>query len=275
MAEKPEMPKKATYATEAEVPAEYTKLYSLLNTQLDYFEQANRSYPPINSDFVFGAHLLVADSNRGPILFHFTTIIGVELTLYRFKRMGVQGITLVIGYPLLMPGFKDNQKYLTFYSKVARAVRKHGMKLLVELNVLFVNSELSPFEHDFGSLSFERFIVENWTMAQLVIDRLQPDFLTILHEPQTFSVLAGFDEFYKPYKASEYVNGVLNGLKRHNTMVGAGAGNWDDLSYFKNIAASAVDYLSLHIYSIDKASIHRAYEASKIAVEANKPLVIT
>ncbi len=258
------------------VPDELVPLYQTLSNWLDQFQQTNQERgSPADTAPIFGAHLLAADSNRGKVLLSPLTKVAVRLLLRRFDRMGVSGITIVIGYPTLLPHYDPAGRYLAFYKWVAKAVRQRGMKLLVEHNVLFVNSVFSPVKCDFSGLTFEAFAEEQQRMAQLVIDALQPDYLTILHEPQTFTVLAGLDEFRSPELATHYVESMLSGLRRKGTKVGAGAGNWDSPEYFTRLAKTTVDYLSLHIYNVSPSGIERAYAVAELGRSVAKPVVLT
>ena len=38
-------------------------------------------------------------------------------------------------------------------------------------------------------------------------------------------------------------------LQHSRTLLGAGAGSWDDLEFFEKFAATKVDYIDFHIYS--------------------------
>ena len=127
------------------VPREYDPLYRQLSAWLDNFHEINKKqdYSEFN-ETVLGAHLLPADSNCGPILLDQMTMPGIMLTIDRLKHIGVKGITLVIGYPMLLPEFNDSDRYIAFYERVSNAIRKRNMKLLVEQNVLFVISFVYP-----------------------------------------------------------------------------------------------------------------------------------
>jgi hypothetical protein len=94
-------------------------------------------------------------------------------------------------------------------------------------------------------------------------------------EPDTYSVLTGLSELRDPDGATRYVKGILSGLKRGSTMIGAGAVNYDDLSFFGRFAETSVDYIDMHFYNVDPTSIANAFEIARIAKNHGLPLVLT
>ena len=255
------------------VPAGFQPLYTTLGSQLhtpwSARPQAHGPGP------IWGAHLLVADSNDGPALLAPGRLAAVELTLERFKQLGIQGVSVAIGYPLLTPAFNpQSADYLEFYKAVAAMVRARGMTFSVEQIVLFDNSNFSPWTFDLSGLTMGQMIAENHQMAQTIIDDLHPDYLTIMHEPDTFAVLTGKNEFFEPTGVLAYVRGVLDGLNRGSTKVGAGSGTWSGPTYAEAILQSSVDYLDMHIYWVNPSSVAAGRQMIALARAHGKPLVI-
>ncbi len=218
---------------------------------------------------------MVADSDRGSVLLDPTTLPGVALTLDRFRELGVRGVTLAIGYPLLVRGFPDRRRYLDFYEAVARAARRRGMRVAVEQIVLFSNSVFSSWRIDFRNLTLARFTAEQHQMAQTIINALHPDYLTVLHEPDTYSTLTGLTQFNHPSLATRYVRDVLSGLRRGTTKVGAGSGTWSSPEYVRQFAArTRVDYIDLHVYWTYPGAITAGYRMAQLAHQNHKPIVI-
>jgi hypothetical protein len=258
------------------VPTSYACLYRALDSQLGRFgKKVRRVSARRKSAPIFGAHLLVADSNRGPALLAPETLPGVEITLDRLQELGIKGITLAIGYPLLTSDFPNAGSYVAFYQSVAQAVQRRGMTLAVEQIILFVNSQFSPWQIDFSSLTLARFTDEQRQMAQTIIDEIAPDYLTILHEPDTYAVLTGLEEFHTPNLATAYVTALLADLRRGNTLVGAGAVNYNDLAYYSGFARTAVDYLDVHVYNVAPRSVRNTLKIARIARRNHKPLVMS
>jgi hypothetical protein len=255
------------------VPPEYQSLYGGLRAWLGAsfpVRPAARQATP-----VWGAHLIAADSNRGPVLLEPATLVGVELMLDRFKELGIQGVSVAIGYPLLTPSFDpQSSQYIDFYRAVAAIVRARGMKFSVEQIVLYNNSNFSPWTFDLSGVSMQQMIDDNRQMAQTIIDQLHPDYLTIMHEPDTFALLTGKSEFLDANVAVAYVRGVLEGLNRGSTKVGAGSGTWSGPSFANGIVQTTVDYLDIHIYWVNGSSVLAGKEMVALARAYGKPVVI-
>jgi hypothetical protein len=260
----------------APVPEEFTDLYGLLEGWLQNFaELIDERAPGEDSRPVWGAHLLVVDSNRGDVLLRPTELIGVEMTLDRFAELGIQGVTIAIGYPLLTPDFPDRDRYLEYYRKVAAAVRKRGMSLAIEQIVIFNQSVFSPFELDFSNLTLATFTSDEREMAQTIIDELSPDYLTLIHEPDTFALLTGLSEFDDAAVTTTFVNDVLDGLRRGNTLIGAGSGTWSPLEYAESFAANTtLDYINLHLYRTVPEDITNGYAMAEAARRHGKEVLI-
>ena len=111
-------------------------------------------------------------------------------------------------------------------------------------------------------------------MAQTIIDELHPDYLTILHEPDTNAVLTGLSQFFDPNVATDYVRRVMEGLNRGESKVGAGSGTWSGPWYANGIVQTNVDYLNLHIYWVNRSSVEAGKEMVAAARAYGKPIVI-
>jgi hypothetical protein len=107
-------------------------------------------------------------------------------------------------------------------------------------------------------------------MAHLIARELKPDYLTICNEPNTEKMTMGL--LQSPQQYAGTVRYVLEGLERGNTLIGGGAGTWDDLSYMTALADTELDYLDAHVYPLD--FLDRFLDISDIARSRNKRLVI-
>jgi hypothetical protein len=103
-------------------------------------------------------------------------------------------------------------------------------------------------------------------MAETVIADIHPDYLTVLSEPDTLSRNTGL-----AFSASQFaatVTSTVRGVDPGSTWLGAGAGTWIALDYFKALAdIPELNYLDLHIYPIQHGfasnRVLRATEAAK------------
>jgi hypothetical protein len=259
------------------VPPEQASIYDQQRRWLaDYRAAVDANSPGVQSRPVFGGHLLTADSNRAGALLQPDAMKWVELSLDRFEQLGMRGVTLNLGYPLLMPWFSDSDRYLEYYKKVARAVRRRGMLLAVEQIVLYTGSEFSPFDFELPDLTLEKYTEDQAQMAQIIIDELAPDYLTILHEPDTVAELTGLRSMLTPAVATAYVNDVLAKTRRGETRIGAGSGSWSSPLFAGDFSRNTgVDYIDVHIYWINAESIANAYAMARAAREHGKPVVIS
>jgi hypothetical protein len=120
----------------------------------------------------------------------------------------------------------------------------------------------------------KRFREEFREMAAVIVTDMQPDYLTLFTEPQTQSQNTGLDFTVK--KFSETVRYVARNLKPPGVRLGAGAGTWDDMAYFKALARiPELDYLDLHIYPIQRDFVmNRVIQVTAIAQRNKKSVSI-
>ncbi len=263
--------------TAPQVPAEYAQLYSTLQTQLDNYSaylssiDTHAHYPVI-----FGTELLAANGNRGTALLAPGTLQGVILYLNRLQEMGIRGVTVEIGYPLYTPSFPNYQNYVQFYKQVAQEVRNRGMKLNVESSVMFANTPFSGVTFNYASIPWTQFEAERKQMLQTIIQDLQPDYLNFGAEPDTEYKLTGYTQFNSPDQYVAYVNYILTGLNRGQTLVGSGVGTWGNLQYAQDDAANTtLDYIVTHVYPIvGQASMQQILTIANIAKQHNKRVVL-
>jgi len=199
----------------------------------------------------------------------------VRLYLDRLKELGVDGVTIPIGYPLYTPGFPRYDAYVQFYKQVAQEVRKRGMTLAVESSVIFANTEFSSIQLDYSGLTFEKFEAERKEMVARIIEDTRPDYLNLGAEPDTQFELLHFEELANPAEYSEYVNHLLDGLDRGSTKIGAGIGSWGNLDYARRLAdGTTLDSIHLHVYPIYKDFLEKILTISEIARQHGKRIVL-
>lgn len=265
-------------ATPEPVPAEFSAMYDSLASNLDAWQTAISNVTPASpSATVFGAHVLAANGNRGDALLAPTTMPLVDQTLDALKRLGVGGVTVTVSFPLLNADYPRSADYLKFYETFAQHVRDRGLKLTVEQHIVFHGTAFSSVDFDFSSLGFEAFETQFHTMAQTIIDRMHPDYLTLLSEPDTFVRLTGYRQALGPANSAAMIDTVVSGLQRGSTKIGAGTGSWlpDAAGYAKAFAASpSLDYVDLHIYPIAPNTIANAQAVVDAARAAGKPVVL-
>jgi hypothetical protein len=260
---------------ETPVPYRYRSLYNELYTKLDSLRSSvNARWDGRKSDVNFGVELLVTNSNRGEVLLTDRVFEATRLTLDRLKDLGVHSVALSIQYPILTSSFPRSAEYRLFYKRVAREIRRMGFKLIVEIGTTFREPEFSKLKVNYRGLTMKRFRDELREMAAVIVTEMQPDYLTLFTEPDTQSQNTGLDFTVKNF--SETVRYVAKNLKHPSVRLGAGAGTWDDMAYFKALARiPELDYLDLHIYPIQRDFVmNRVMQVTELAQRHNKSVSI-
>jgi len=255
------------------VPAAYVSLVNHLGTEIRDLA-ARAATGTAKGRPVMGAELLAANGNLGTSLLRPGVLDGINLTLDRFRAMGIRGVTVELGFPLLLSSFPNHAQYLAFYEKVAAAVRAHGMLLSIEENAIFADTVFSSLKPDYAGLTLDTYAAGQRAEAQLIIDHLHPAYLSILDEPDTFA-----KNLHLPLNSAaaavRVVKAELAGLRRGSTKVGAGTGTWSDPAIDAALATkTAIDYLSVHVYPIDPTSLANLDVVSATAARTLKPVVL-
>jgi hypothetical protein len=261
----------------ASIPPKYQLLYDTLSAGLDAYQRAVDALAPASTGTaapVLATELLPANGNRLAQLLLPATMVGVDRWLDRLQSMGIRGVTLGVKLPMLLPEFgPDGEAYTTFFAAVADKARAHQMTVDVELGALFCGTVFAACSHSFAG-GYGAFVDATVAQARIVIDRVKPDYLTILSEPTTEASLAKVTEFATPAGAARYVHDVVAGIgNRGSTKVGAGAATWLDPSFNAAILRESIDYLTLHIYPVTARTTDYLMRDTKLAQAAGKPIV--
>jgi hypothetical protein len=265
-------------ASSPPVPPEFASLYDLLSANLDTWQSKISSTPPSSVSLpTFGAHVLGANGNRGTALLAPTTLPFVDQSLDRLKELGIGGVTISVVFPLLNVDYPNSASYLAFYQTVAQHVRARGLALSVEQNIAFHDTPFSSISFDFSRLPFAQFESEFHAMAQLIVDNMHPDYLTLVAEPDTFASLTGYQQTLTPAGAVSMIETVATGVQRGATKIGTGSGSWlsNAATYAAAFAASSVvDYVDIHIYPTSPSMLDTAQAMADAAHGASKPIVL-
>ncbi len=264
-------------STPAPVPDKYRALYDQLNQRLDAYQAAvdamrdgGSGVPP-----VAGVELLAANGNRLSALLQPSTMTYVDESLDRFRALGIGGVTLGIKVPMLLPELgPDGDRYSDFFAAVADHARARDMKVSVELGALFCNTPLAGCSYRFAG-GYDSFVAMTAAQARIVIQRIHPDYLTILAEPDTEARLTGIASLATPAGAARYVGDVLAAIPdRGTTKIGAGSGTWMPTTFDSAIIQQPIDYLDAHVYPVGAGPAANAVAVAGLAKQAGKPLVI-
>ncbi len=257
------------------VPLKYKLVYDTYVAGLKrYNAYLDRNVGNQQNAVAFGAELLAANSNRGEALLEQRALRSIEITLDRFKEMGLRGVTVAIGYPILTDDAPHSKEYLDFYKSVAEMVHKKGMILCVKLHVLFSGTVFSPVKTDFSKLTIEMLAKQKRLMAERVIAEMAPEYLTLGGEPDTEAKLIGNRKLNDPENYSEMVRTILKDLKKGNTLVGVGQGTWGTPAFAKAYARTDIDFINIHVYPFGKKVLDVLNQIIATAKESNKRLIL-
>lgn len=233
----------------ANVPEAYRVLYRELEAELSRLNPILASRGRQSGPTIFGVELLAANRNPGAERLNEQVLQAAALTLDRLKQIGVASVRLCIPYPILTRSFPETPAYTEFYRKLAAQVRQRGMLLVVEMGTMSGAPGLSRLTAGDSKLTREHFNTGLHEMAAAVIAEIHPDYLTVLSEPDTQTRNTGL-----AFSASQFaatVKSAVKGLDPGSTWLGAGAGSWIALDYFKALAdIPELNYLDLHINPI-------------------------
>jgi hypothetical protein len=252
-------------------------LYAELEQNLLEFEhrlasQRNRDQRPVT----FGAELLSANSHRGEELLPPKSFWGNLLYLDRLQALGVKGVTIKIGYPILLPDYPRSSEYLDFYQALAVEIRLRGLKLHIKTGPTFQQEEFSNLVVSYDNLTLREYFDGRREQVHLIALELKPDYLTVGNEPSTEQSITGLAFHTVDY--THFVNDSLRDLDRDGMKVGVGAGSWDDPDYIESFARhTSVDFIDLHIYPLSNGYVdylERAIELIDVAQSYGKKVII-
>ncbi len=259
--------------SQTEVPFRYQSLYRQLERAVEAF--AYRLPDAQTSALCFGAELLPANAHRGLALLRPDTRAGVALYLDALRALGVRGVKVAIGYPILSEDDPHRDAYLAFYRDIAREVRRRGMRLLVGTGALIPDETTGVRSH--VGLTIERYREARRQIARTIARELQPDYLTIANEPTTEARATGLGQLADMNEYMRLVRFMLDGLAdvRAGIRVGAGAGNWEAVEFVRRFAKmDELAYVDVHIYPVTLGLLDRAAEMVRLARAQGKPVII-
>ncbi len=253
----------------------------------------------------FAGNLMLANSNRGYALFTPNPVsypnpvpmyqsalyAKIDTMLMAFDTLGYKAVDLTVQYPMLVNSFNKSPYYLDFFMTVAQKIKQKGFKLIIGCQAAFVdttfgdssmvaditrhyfNPDNNAFTDD--TLEITRYRLEKLQMMQTILDSLAPDYLTLEMEPQTQEINLFNLIDYSVDSTISLINYFTSHLNVSTTLIGAGAGTWDDMLFYEKIATTNIDYIDYHIYPPHFDYINnRAFLIDSIADTHNKKLVI-
>lgn len=256
------------------VPEEFQSLYSALELKLDTMNNSLDSmWNGQPYSIIYGAELLPANGNQGEKLLLDKTYQGTLAYLDGLQAIGIKGVTVNISYPILTGSFPHSSEYLQYYKKLAAELKRRDIVFFAKTGPVFTNTPFSSFTIDFSGLTLDTFQQQLREQTETIINELHPDYLSIINEPTTITMLTGLQ--FTAANFTEAVNYVLNGLDRQGVKIGGGAGTWNDPSFISSLSANtSLDYIDLHLYPINRDYLNRVTSYADEAKSHNKKVVV-
>jgi len=269
-------PSAAASNSSAPVPAQYQSLYTTIQTQLDGAQQTVNGLPShSNPTMVYGAALLFADGNRGTQLLVPQTLPEVRQEIDTLASIGVEGVSIQVSFPLLLPSTANSGRYLQFYEQVARDVASKHMILSVEENPVLVGTPFAlSADVSFAGLTDATYAQEQAQMAQIIVNDLHPAYLSLMTEPDTYATYIGLPDLNQPAASAAVVEQEVQLIKRGRTLLGAGAGSWSSIQFDQDYATTGVNYIDLHVYPTEPQFVTNAVTDVAEAKTAHLPVVM-
>ena len=299
-----------TLAFAGNVPQEYQDLFVHLNSYMTGLHQDidRRWDHTLHPGFIPMAGVLPANSNSGLDLLREGNLELTTLFISRLREMGCRGVQLDIQFPALDPDYYIFAKargllpasspgaaeMLAFYKSVVQEVRRQGLKLSIESQVVFTQPTFSSLPVADYYLSFDadgwaglaRYKQRKLNMLKEVATELQPDYLTIGDEPETemwltgIRLLANRDNYLQ--MTMELTTGVRlvrpAGLKIGSGFL-PGTDNWR--YWAEHLNTLDIDFVNIHIYPIDiypadrRDNVYqRTLQAADLAAAAGKTMAM-
>jgi hypothetical protein len=264
----------AAQAQPVTVPPEYRALVSQIDRTLRPLERQYQKAARSGRRPVYAAELLPANGNRGDQLLDLNSLQGTRVWLTRFAQLGIRGVVLAVPHPLLMRSYPGSSMYLSFYRNVINEARGRGMTVEIESSVVFANSPFSSVRWDYSKSSVEQLMRDRREMIGTIVRELAPDYLDIGAEPDTEARLTGKRELNDPARYAQYLAGILSGLDRRKTKIGAGVGAWSSPDFVSREVFLPLDFIALHLYPVSAQTFADAAEVCRIAKQAHKEVII-
>ena len=273
------------------VPAAYADLYPALQGILAGYDQGiTAAWNGQKSPVSFGGELLTANANRGRQLLGPNVMTAVRLELDRLRALGLQSVTVCMGFPVLYPAFfqfngdpEDAAALLAFYTSVAAEIRQRNMKLVVESSLLFpgVYSTGSGFNLAgyYATLNVGQLGAAHADMLALLAVQVQPDWINLGSEPDTQATLFGNPTLGTPSGFAALIGQEVARIRAAGSSVplGAGVGTWqaNGGSFLAALAGTGIDYIDLHVYPVNLGFLDRLTQLTDAAQALGKPVAIS
>lgn len=249
-------------ATPAAVPEAFRALYDELASRLTPARERFESLPQATNP-VLAIELLPANGNRGPDLLQPGALGGVRLYLDAAVALGGRGVNLSIVYPLLGEREPRREEYIEFYRQVIGECRRRGLTVSVEMGPAFGGTQYSSLRVDYAGLTPQTYLEERLRQAALAAHAFEPDYLTLVEEPDTERMLTGID-----LRTDDYLAMLAQARRRIDpppgVLIGAGSGSWEAPDLVQRVIAETdLDFVNIHVYPLSNGVVDYAERAAQ------------
>jgi chitodextrinase len=271
-------------AQQPPVPASFQALYTSLDNDLISFNTTlNSQWNGVKYPVLFTANLINADADVGPQMVNSGSVAGTLIQLQELKAMGVQGVTVEIGFPMLYEPFFSSQtqyqQFVTFYQNLAASIRSMGLKLIVE-NECLLNGQgwnVAPF---YATLNWTQYQAARAQTAVTIAQTMRPDYMVLLEEPDTEATMSGQTEVGTAAGATSMLSQTLSALQAagvSGVQFGAGVGTWLSgyQQFIQNFLALPVNFIDMHVLLVNETFLPNALSIANMAAAAGKPVTMT
>jgi chitodextrinase len=268
-------------------PASFQALYTSLDNYLVNFNATiNSQWNGTTYPVLFTANLADANANAGPQMINSASVAGIQAQLQELKAMGVKGVTVEVGFPMLYEPFFSSQsqyqQFVAFYQSLAASVRALGLKLIVENEVLLNDPvtdgwNVAPF---YASLNWTQYQAARAQTAVTIAQTMHPDYMVVVEEPDTEATMTGQTEAGTVAGATSNLSGILSALQAagvSGVQLGAGVGTWlaGYQQFIQNFLALPVNFIDMHVLTVNYNYLPNALSIANLAAAAGKPVTIT
>ena len=272
----------------ANVPSQYQSLYSELQGDISSLSQTiSSSWNGTKYPTYFASQVLTANSDVGSTLigpYYYSSSVLPELQ--ELQALGSTSVTVHINFPILYEPYYGNQQtfqsYVTFYQQVAQQIHSMGMKMIVETTVASASAGTngSTYQPYYNGLSWNDYMTGRAQNAVNVAQLIQPDFMSVITEPDSESQNSGQSNAGTPSGSLQELQTILAALRAANVTnvkIGAGAGTWINsfTTYIQNAISTSINYVDVHQYSVSNSFPENALTAATMAHAAGLQIAMT
>jgi hypothetical protein len=125
-------------------------------------------------------------------------------------------------------------------------------------------------------LTIEKYKQDLREHINIVLSELKPDYLNMLTEPHTQAYNTKLD-IANLQNYTNILKFLTDSIQKGNTKIGAGAGSWDNISYFQAAAGiDSLDFIDIHVYPVNGSYLFdKVPQIANVASQAGKRIAIT